>query len=86
MTESEEAIRENLRDLRESETRLSVVEKENLDLKDKVNILLRQNEHLERLNRILEKPEVISRYTNYEIPETLFLEFFCFFFRISQNV
>ena len=34
------------------------MEKENLELRDKVNIVIRQNEHLERLNRILEKPEV----------------------------
>ena len=58
LTESEEIIREHLRNLREAETRLSMLEKENLELRDKVNIVMRQNEHLERLNRILEKPEV----------------------------
>ncbi|CAB3979175.1 Hypothetical predicted protein [Paramuricea clavata] len=61
LTESEEIIREHLRNLREAETRLSVMEKENLELRDKVNIVMRQNEHLERLNRILEKPENQSR-------------------------
>jgi hypothetical protein len=39
------------------------MEKENLELRDKVNIVMRQNEHLERLNRILEKPEVSRENT-----------------------
>ena len=58
LTESEEVIREHLRNLREAETRLSAMEKDNLEMRDKVNILARQNEHLERWNKILEKTEV----------------------------
>lgn len=65
LTEGEEIIREHLRNLREAETRLSVMEKENLELRDKVNIVMRQNEHLERLNRILEKPEVSTEQKLY---------------------
>lgn len=61
LTQSEEVIREHLRNLREAETRLSAMEKDNLEMRDKINILTRQNEHLERLNRILEKPENQSR-------------------------
>ena len=59
LTESEEVIREHLRNLREAETRLSAMEKDNLAMRDKITIISRQNEHLERLNKILEKPEVI---------------------------
>lgn len=55
LTDSEEIIREHLRDLRQREAALNVLEKENTELQDKVNSLMQEKG---AITRELEKAKV----------------------------
>ena len=55
LTDSEEVIREHLRNLRQRETALNALEKENDELHDKVNLLIQEKG---AITRELEKLKV----------------------------
>ena len=59
LTASEEEIREHLRKLRQSESFIAVIEKENTELQDKLNTATKEKI---RLSRELDKTKVILQY------------------------